>query len=375
MPELCPISACSGCAACANRCPKDAICMAPDANGFLRPAIDATRCIDCGLCRKACPVLTPPVFSPRADTPFAAWAKDAAIRSASSSGGLFSVFANQVVKNGGAANGVRFDADFTLRHRIVESVDEIAKVRGSKYVQASVGDIYREVERILKSGRRFLFTSTPCQVAGLLAYLGKPYDNLVTCDFVCHGVPSPRAFKDYLRCVMAQRGIDSAVDYGFRTCDGWGFAPHIITQSGVCVKLRPQTDAYFQDFMAGRGYRESCYQCLYARSKRVSDLTIGDFWGVPLSFQAQRHTEKGCSLLLVNTDKGKKFVEKCADELVCCPRSWHECRDNHQLFEPSVPRGRWACSWLYRALRFGFYRLPRRIVWIIVKKIYVGELR
>lgn len=313
---LCSKVQCTGCGACFNRCAKGAISMVADEDGFAYPQIDAGKCVGCGLCQRACPQLVPPPFHPpMGKKVYAAWAKDDAIRLASSSGGLYTVFAQEILKRGGLVNGVAYDKDFNLTHRLVDKAEDLAALRGSKYVQSDIGDIYRRVEQVLKDGQPVLFTSTPCQVAGLYSFLGKPYDNLVTCDFVCHGVPSPAFFKESVR---HNEGTC------FRKLPGWGYNPEM--EYGV----------YFRAFKWALSLRESCYRCRYASFSRVSDLTIGDFGGVGTWWPFVHHDAvKGVSVLLVNSEKGRSFVDAVSEhDMIYERRDVHECEQNHQLYFP-----------------------------------------
>ncbi len=330
--------------------------MTSDSEGFAYPEIDARKCVNCGLCQKTCPALSLVAKNAQPDCAYAAWATDDRLRCASSSGGLFSIFAEHVLKQGGVVNGVAFDAGLNLRHRLVMTVDDLAAVRGSKYVQADVGLVYRDVERILKKGRPFLFVSTPCQVAGLKAYLGKDYENLITCDIICHGVPSPSFFKS---AVVNQYGVKQAdvKDFQFRDLLRWGFAPCVFTNDGCHRKRSYKEDYYYTTFLAGLSYRECCYSCRYACFSRVGDLTLGDFWGLPLWFRLRYDTSKGCSLVLANTDKACAFLDAVRGELYFARRSCSECRENHQLYRPTL-RPEWRTEFYKKLLEMSPDLLP-----------------
>ena len=204
-PVLCRAEDCTGCTACASVCPVNAIAMEPDHEGFLRPVI-GERCILCHRCEQTCPILHPPVPGPAPAAAHAVWNRDEAERTASSSGGFFSLLARHVLEQGGAVFGAALDEDMTARHVCARTVDELAPMRGSKYVQSDLGGSFSQVKALLEEGTAVLFSGVPCQVDGLKRYLGKDYPNLLTCDLVCHGVPSPAVFRAYLDGLEAARG-------------------------------------------------------------------------------------------------------------------------------------------------------------------------
>jgi len=352
--KLCDGAQCSGCGACVNRCPKAAITMSADEDGFAYPFIDQEKCVECGFCLKACPVLTPISFHVARDVVYAAWARDEAIRQASSSGGVFSVFASAILRRGGLVNGVAFDEKFNLRHWLLENEKDLSRVRGSKYVQSDTGDVYRQIEAALKGDRPVLFTGTPCQVSGLRSFLGSEYEYLTTCDFVCHGVPSPVFFRNALMDQYG-RSPESKVDFRFRDLKGWGFSPALICEKGGLIEKPVSDDYYFQAFLKGLNYRNSCYTCPYARPDRISDLTIGDFWGVPSVFKHKNGGLKsGCSLVIANTERGQALMESVGSALVSHAFPITTCRENRQLYAPVIrPKRR-------TSFYVDFATLPRR---------------
>ena len=337
MIELCDKEVCTGCGACFNRCDKGAISMVADEEGFASPQIDAGKCVGCGLCQKACPQLNPPTFHPpMGEKVYAVWAKDDAIRLTSSSGGLYTVFAQEILKRGGLVNGVAFDKDFNLTHRLVDNAEDLAALRGSKYVQSDIGDIYRRVEQALKAGRPVLFTSTPCQVAGLYAFLGRDYPQLVTCDIICHGVPSSVKFKAVVEETARVNHVVDPVDFRFRDYEHWSFNPVLVDKTGQTFGSAAAT-AYLKSFMSGDYYRECCYSCRFAVFTRVADLTIGDFWGLGSWTPFVRaDKKKGVSLLLVNTKRGRELFNALPEDIVCLmSRDVRECEGNGQLYHPT----------------------------------------
>lgn len=194
---------CCGCSSCVQRCPKQCITLKEDNEGFLYPIVNKEICISCGLCEKVCPVLSQ--GEPRKPLKvYAAKNQDEEIRRQSSSGGVFTLLAEQVIREGGVVFGAIFDENWEVKHDFAETIEGLAPFRGSKYVQSRIDDNYKKAERFLNQGRKVLFSGTPCQIAGLKRFLRNEYDNLLTVDFVCHGVPSPGVWRQYLKETVAR---------------------------------------------------------------------------------------------------------------------------------------------------------------------------
>ena len=340
---------CCGCSACAQRCPKQCITMQTDNEGFLYPVVDTALCIDCGLCEKVCPVINQK--EPRKPQKvYAAYNKDEAIRLQSSSGGIFTLLAEETIKKGGVVFGVKFNNDWMPEFDYTETIEGISPFRGSKYVQAIVGNAYKKAEEFLKSGREVLFSGTPCQIAGLKKYLRKEYNNLLTVDIICHGVPSPKVWNKYLEetCSRLMRTrTDGKNSVGFangetyKSCieaisfrskiNGWkkfsfllklNFSTCDGKNSGVFAETLDK-NAFMRAFLSDTILRPSCYACPTKQGKSHSDITIADFWGIN-NIDPSFDDDKGCGAVFINTIKGEKFYspsqtihkEKSFDEVV-----------------------------------------------------------
>ncbi len=310
---------CCGCGACSVACPTKCIKMISDKEGFLYPKTDIERCINCNLCNKVCPIEAKKleksleVEQPRA---FGGWHKNEETRKDSSSGGAFTLFAENILKKGGIVFGCTLNENMQAVHIGVESLDELYKLRGSKYVQSDLNNTYQEIQKLVKDGRMVLFVGTPCEAAGLFSFMGnRNYDNLYIVDFICHGVPSPQIFKDYIEKEEKEEK-SKLVSYRFRNKDyGWnqmgvqlGSGTLLKFENGVVVHRYP---AYRDTFMNGFGndiyLRPSCYACMFKRiPKDYADFTIGDFWGVD-KVEPELSGNKGTSLLLINTKHGENL--------------------------------------------------------------------
>lgn len=306
--------------------------MERDNKGFLYPTVDETKCIDCGLCDKVCPMLN----IPKAVEPVRAFVvqnNDSAIRAGSSSGGVFSALAEQTISKGGVVFGAAFDENWMVHHIAVQTSEGLGALRGSKYVQSTIGNAYVEAERELKAGRTVLFSGTPCQIAGLKSYLRTPYDNLVTVDVVCHGVPSPAVWKNYIKSIAHPQGArgkntvlsslnDSRQISGVSFRDkrtGWqkyGFAVYSSDQREDENSFLPSnsklihystvlSNIFMRGFLQNLYLRPSCYNCRFRCFQSGSDLTLADLWGVK-RVAPQFDDDKGTSLVL---DKMGKFGE------------------------------------------------------------------
>ena len=334
MPTLASPETCTGCAACLNACTHSAITMTTDAEGFLTPNVDNSKCVECKLCEKACPVISPlqdkGFMNPRA---YAVWSEPD--RKVSSSGGAFSAFARYVLQQGGVVFGTAFDEELHCKHIEIQDIDGLAPLRGSKYVQSEIGDTFAQVRNHLRADRKVLFCGTPCQVAGLKNFLRKPYPNLLTLDLICHGVPSDAVFQGYLKKISSRFAAD-VEGYEFRNRDGWGFAPSV----SVCGKFRRiyGVDAlYMEAFNASAIFRKCCYQCPYSSIPRVGDCTLGDFWGIGRYGNPFKHdTMKGVSLVLANTEQGKAAIHQLADCYIEERTLEEALIENHNLNEPST---------------------------------------
>lgn len=330
---------CCGCWACVQKCPRHCISMQEDEEGFLYPRVDESLCIGCGLCEKVCPVINQ-ADSSRPIEIFAAKNRDEKIRLKSSSGGVFTLLAKVIIKDGGVVFGAKFNEKWEVIHDFTETVDGIADFRGSKYVQSKIGESYKSAEDFLKCGRDVLFTGTPCQIAGLYKFLRKQYYNLTTVDVVCHGVPSPLVWRDYLKSILRPQGVvgkntvssslnEMPVITGISFRDkstGWkkfGFKVRVKSafsadQNSVSksvnandfVLLHETLDknTFMQGFLKNLYLRPSCYACPAKSGKSESDITIADFWGIA-NYYPSFDDNKGCGLVLVNTEKGKHIYE------------------------------------------------------------------
>ena len=334
MPTLASPETCTGCAACLNACAHSAITMNADAEGFLAPNVDNNKCVECKLCEKVCPVISPlqdkGFMHP---STYAVWNEPD--RRVSSSGGAFSAFARHVLSQGGVVFGAAFDEDLHCKHIEIQDMDGLAALRGSKYIQSEIGDTFVQVRKHLRANRKVLFCGTPCQVAGLKNFLKKTYPNLLTLDLICHGVPSDAVFQGYLKKISSRFAAD-VEGYEFRDRDGWGKAPSV----SVCGKFRRiyGVDAlYMEAFNASAIFRKSCYQCPYSGIPRVGDCTLGDFWGIGRYGKPFKHdTMKGVSLVLTNTSQGETALQELTDCFIEERTLEEALIENHNLKSSSV---------------------------------------
>lgn len=311
-----PITECTGCSACANICPKNCISMVSDDYGFLYPQINNDKCVNCSICEKTCPVLNKKEQEISNEViSYAAKTNNENIRKQSSSGGIFSVIAENILENNGIVYGAAFDENFVVKHISVSSLDDLDLLRRSKYVQSDLNNSFKTVESNLKNGKPVLFTGTPCQVEGLLAYLKKPYDNLITMDFVCHGVPAPNVLKHY-KTHLENQYKSSITNISFRDKSlGWKtFSMRVEFENGNVYCTAFGNDPYMKAFLANLDLRDSCYSCKFKNTKHKSDITVADYWGIDKT-TPEIDDDKGLSLLLVNTEKGVSLLSDIEKEL------------------------------------------------------------
>lgn len=306
---------CSGCGSCANVCTIQSILMVEDNEGFLYPQVDVSKCIDCGLCEKVCPILNKR-GSNHTPIAYACINKNENIRLASSSGGVFTIIAEDTINNGGVVFGAGYNDDLKLVHSFVNATVGLAKYRGSKYEQSIIGETYKQAKEFLKKNISVLFTGTPCQIGGLYSYLGKEYEKLLCIDIVCHGVPSPKVFKRY-KAVIENRYGAKTKKIAFRRKDaGWKLYNLAISFDNNTEYRNIFTeDIYMRGFLQNLYLRPSCYYCSFKTIHRQSDLTIADFWGIE-NILPKLDDDKGTSLILVNSTKGKKVFEGLQDKMI-----------------------------------------------------------
>lgn len=331
---------CTGCAACHNACGKNAICMKADAEGFLFPVIDEAKCVECHLCEKSCPVLT--VESPKNTAEpkaFALWSlKD---RTVSSSGGAFSAFARLILEKDGIVFGAAFDKNLKCKHIGVTDITSLNALQGSKYVQSNIGNAFKQVRESLREEKYVLFCGTPCQIAGLKAYLRKDYDKLLTLDLACHGVPSQAVFDAYISKLSTRFAGFSHIDgFEFRQRDRWGKSPSV-SLDGKFRLIFGTDNLYMEAFDKSMTFRKSCYTCQFAELPRVGDCSIADFWGIGRHGKSFKHdTKQGVSLVLVNNEKGARYLKDLKDVFIEVRSLDEALIENHNLLHPSKQHAR-----------------------------------
>lgn len=313
-----PEDACTGCGACQNICPVDAIMMKENEEGFLFPIIDEQRCILCGKCEQTCPVLH--LFCENNPEPeiYAAQAQDE-LRMESSSGAIFPLLAETVLHNEGIVCGAAFVNDYRdVQHIIISDEKGLEQLKGSKYAQSEVGLSYREIENYLKHGKEVLFSGCPCQIAGIKKYLGKQYDNLLLIDVLCHGIPSPKSYHKYLdTIVLKNKPKDSLESFSFRDKHhfGWTHSAYGVLKDGYYYSKAKQETMWYNAFLNILNCRKSCGNCLFNRIPRQGDITLGDFWGEE-GLNASFRDGKGISLVCLNNDTGKKYFVQIKEKLL-----------------------------------------------------------
>lgn len=332
---------CCACGACVNICPKKAISLKPDECGFLYPEIDRELCVKCGACKKACAFQNKTEKNIPIKT-FAAVSENKAQKNISSSGGIFSAIASEILESGGVVFGAAFGDDFSVSHIAVDSKKELYRLQGSKYVYSSTGDTFTEVKRLLKDGKKVLYSGVPCQIAGLYGYLGKDYDNLLTVDIVCHGVPSGKMFADFIASLEKENGKLEFFTFRDKSI-GWGKNGRAVAKKDgkeKSIKLYCSANPYFYYFERAFIFRENCYSCKYACENRPADITLGDFWGIEKQHpdyigKNGFDTKSGISLMVCNTEKGLSFIEN-ASGIELKPSEFSKASaSNPQLREPS----------------------------------------
>lgn len=312
-------SQCSGCFACYQKCPKKCIEMEFDNEGFIYPKVSKENCINCGLCTKVCPIENSNKFGNEFSQPIAlgGWNNNLDIKMKSSSGGVFSTIAEFVINKGGVVFGVAFDENFQTKHIMVDDNIKLEEIRGSKYVQSMVGDTYIQTKAEIEKGRVVLYVGTPCQIAGLYAFLDRKYDSLITIDIICHGVPSTKVYKDYLNAL--KQNYDSDISYlNFRDKqNGWnlGISMNVKFKNSNEYSRPGYEDNFIKGFLRDLYLRPSCYECKFAKVPRIADISLGDFWGVS-NYYPELFDDKGTSLVLINNQHGKDIIEKCIDKIM-----------------------------------------------------------
>jgi coenzyme F420-reducing hydrogenase beta subunit len=311
------LNQCYGCQACKQICPTNCIKMQPNNEGFIFPSIDNSKCINCGLCESVCPVninILAKTNNVYEQNTYAAWNKNIAERMSSSSGGVFPAIAARVIKNGGVVYGCAWQKDKLTAQQIrIDREEDILMLKGSKYVQSSTANTYSEVKSDIKIGLTVLYSGTPCQIAGLKLYLKEEYDNLITIDLICHGTPSPKMLDAYVEYVQKKENSKiSNLKFRNKKKSGWrSWVSYLNIYKNKTKFLLIGSSPYMYGFNKGYFNRESCHLCKFTIPKRVSDITLADYWGVA-KFHPELYNEQkyGLSLIICNTSKGLQSVNK-----------------------------------------------------------------
>ena len=307
---------CCGCTACASVCSHQCITMVEDAEGFKYPKVDTSLCVQCGLCEKVCPMQHPESDKDVIKV-IGAKHNDAEVRKASSSGGAFSLIAQTFIANGGVVVGCAMNDKLQACHIVCQTEDELVRLRSSKYVQSNMDGVYPQIRRLLREGRKVLFSGTPCQVAGLRRYLIKSYDNLYCIDVLCHGVPSPKLFREYKQMMEQQYGAKATfVSYRCKKKEWKRLYIDLQFQNGKEYFKSATFDPYMQLFLGNGSQRNACFHCPFTTTHRQGDISLGDFWGIGRN-HPELDDEKGISMILVNSDKGSEMFERIKTNTVC----------------------------------------------------------
>lgn len=334
---------CCGCTACEHICPTNAIKMLADEEGFLYPDIIQELCIDCGLCKKVCPIQNKLGRDDRFDEPrvYAIKHKSNNVRMKSASGGAYPAISDYILKESNIVYGVKFSEKFYVHHDRAKNIQERDEFKGSKYIQSDLRDTFIRIKDDLIDGKGVLFTGTGCQVAGLINYLDAKKvntDNLITNDIICHGTPSPLLWNEYLDFIQQK---DELASYTFRDKDvGWhGYNVRVKYEKGKEKLNTPDIRIYANLFGSGLALRPSCYHCKFTNLKRPSDIMIGDFWGIERTLP-EIDDNKGVSLMMINTNKGSKVFNEIKSDMEIWESNTKDCLQPNLIRPTRCPENR-----------------------------------
>ena len=303
---------CTGCSACINICPQKCLQLQEDEFGFFQPSLSKRElCISCGMCGNICPIQNEHIISYDTTEAYAVYSRNSILRSESSSGGFFSELALELISHDGVVYGAAYDEEFQVCHIAVDKIKDLRKLRGAKYAQSNLCDSFPEIKRKLKAGKQVLFVGTPCQVAGLKAFLVKEYEGLITVDFVCHGVPSPKAWGSYVQYRAKQDNagyLPERINLREKST-GWShfqYSNIYHYSKELTYSVKNTDDLYMRLFVRDYINRKSCENCHFKGYNRVSDITLGDFWGI-WDIMPEMDDNKGTSLVLLHSKKGREL--------------------------------------------------------------------
>lgn len=353
---------CCSCRACEQACPAHCISMKYE-NGFYYPSIDTGKCIKCGKCLNVCQFSgkTEDVKGQNTDV-YAGWSKNSFGKS--TSGGIFPVLAEYVLKQEGYIFGAVFTSDFHVNIIGTCKQDELENMKGSKYTRSDTQKTYSEVKELLKEGKQILYSGTPCQIAGLKKYLGKTYDNLICVDLICHGLPSEIVFQQYIKYLEKEQNSMIA-EFRFRNKKQgvMGSEYYIVFQNGKQMRESLSKNKYSLTYNSLISHMPSCYSCPYASDQRVSDITIGDFWGIE-KFNQEAVNGKGTSVIIANTEKGKQVLNQVSDQVILIPETMEHAKSHNPALCHSIKKHPMSERFMREITKKPFDKVYRKyIVW------------
>ena len=352
---ICDHDLCTGCQTCRLVCPLDCISMKRDNQGFIYPEVDTSKCIGCGKCRNACPVSNRVKDDLQIPDCYIAFNRNGQIRESSSSGGVFAEIARCIIEKSGVVFGAAMNEEQQVFTVACDSMEQVATTCGSKYVQADVGASYKEVASFLKKGTYVLYSGTPCQIGGLYAYLGREYDNLITVDLICHGVPSPRAWAEYTE-YLKRKHNSNIKSVSFRCKEsGWRkYSLKVVFNSESVFREDVTKNIYLKAFISHLILRPSCYCCSFKQVHRQADISLGDFWAA--NMLENLDDDKGISVLLVHSAKGKKFVDLISRKLAIKSIGFQDAIKDNLSYELSAEPSAYLKLFKKRWKKFSFPR-------------------
>lgn len=345
---------CSGCGACVQKCPKQCIRMVENQRGFLVPEIDVETCVGCGICASICPERNNSNSINDVQETWAVTSKEMAVLNESTSGGMFTLLVKQILNSNGVVFGCSWDENFRVKHIKIDNISDLSRIQKSKYIQSDTKNTFKEAETYLKNGANVLYSGTGCQIAGLLSFLGKEYENLYTVEVACHGVPSPGLFEKYIKWLESENST-SVTGFTFRNKvrhkKGEHFTFYYEDDNGQKHFRFSNEDPFYASFLQGKTLRDTCYTCKYKADNHVGDILLSDYWGIEKALP-DFDAKYGASAVLIYSNKGKYLFESISGEEIKKQKSSKEsvvdynpslikssdkeCKLNYSLAAPNV---------------------------------------